>query len=969
MDVLGNTDQEKYLWYLTTQGIIKRYSDDPPQIIIDRIKREMDVIVGNGFTNYILIIWDIIDFCKSPDRVFAFCEEMDIEPPPDGIIPIGPGRGSVGGSMVCYCLGIHECDPLLFGLYFERFLNSERIAMPDIDTDVSQKYRHIMLAYIAWKYGERHVSQIITYSTLSAKTVNEDVLKLANVPSSMIQSIKDTIPDEPGVTMADLLDNDKYTHAMQSLIFPDANMAVTKPIADKILANGRTSGISAGDMVNVTAVAIGTMESCNITVKSSWDWHKATSIMCRLEKLNKHESTHAGGVVVAPVPLDENVPLMKKDGEGVLACQYDMRSVEELGYLKMDMLGLRTTDVNHETTRLIRQWYDPNFITAHDISLDDPDTIKLIQDGDTVGIFQIESSGFTQMMKELDIGGYEAQQRVISEIEKFRHVNIGDFMWISAGLAMYRPGPLDAVIEGKTMVQHLIDRKAGREPVVYLFPEEKEYLYETYGVMIYQEQVMARVRQMTGCSLGRADILRKAMGKKDKIIMRDQMDWFENEAMNHDFTSQELTVEQKKNIVSRAREEIEKFARYGFNKAHTVEYAHNCYDNAYYKAHYPVPFYTALLNSIDDTKRRAVIIRDMVRHGINILPPLVSKSDMHFSMTEPTVLRFGLSSISGLGDKALAHILEEKEKRGEFTSVENFRARVLSTLCNVNAMTNLAKCGAFDDIMENDLVPIHDRATLVASIKSINDAINKLGRKKGKNKPKPTVDEVLDKVAHGQASYSITLAKPDPIQYATWEKEVLNFFISAHPLDAYRDEMARWTAIEDTEPEDLPDEFYVAGFSGGWHETIIKKEGRNKGKAMGFLTIEAEFRAYEATMFPGIYESCLPYIKSGEPIVVKCGKDFYKGQVSLQVKYVRPMRNEGIRDCPECHIKIDNPENVLQLVQLKSMFDEHPGLTKVYLHVIYGHYSITIACKQTIALNDRIINYADSIGRLTYKAV
>lgn len=966
MNILGNTDQEKFMWYKTMEGVIEKYGDDPPPYILDRIEHEMETITSNRFTDYILMIWDILDFCKTPDRVFEFCRLKNLTPPPDGIIPTGPGRGSVGGSLVCYVIGIHECDPLLFGLYFERFLNPERIAYPDIDCDISQKYRHLVLAYIADTYGEAHVSQIITYSTLSAKTVNEEVLKAANVPSSMIKAVKETIPDEEA-TMSALQKNKVYMQAMQNIIFPDSRMKVDIKVAEKILKNkNRISEISADDMANVTSVAIGIMSQCEITVKSSWNWEMAIDVMVRLEKLNKHESTHAGGVIVAPIVLEENVPLMKKDGDGVLACQYDMKSVEKLGLLKMDMLGLRTVDVNHETTRLIRQWYDPDFTTAHGISLEDEQAIKLIRDGDTVGIFQIESSGFTQMMKDLDIGGYEAMQRLISEIEKLRDLNITDFMWISAGLAMYRPGPLDAKIEGKTMVEHLVDRKAGREPVVYMFPEEQEYLSETYGIMIYQEQVMARVRQMTGCSMGRADVLRKAMGKKDPVLMKEQMDWFENEAMNHNFTSKELIIEQKRGIVQRAREEIEKFARYGFNKAHTVEYAHICYDNAYYKAHYPVAFYTALLNSIDDTKRRAVIIRDMVRHSIPLLPPLVSKSDMHFTMTDPSTIRFGLGAISGLGDKGLDAILEEKQIRGEFTSVENFRARVPSTLCNVNVMTGLAKCGAFDDIMGNDLVPIHDRATLVASIKDINDAINKLGRKKGKDKPKPSIEEVLAKINQGYASYTVTKAEGDPILYATWEKEVINFFISAHPLDAYRDEMRRWTAIEDTDMDDLPSECYIAGFVANCHETIIKKEGRNKGKTMGFLSVETEFRGYEATMFPGIYESCVPYIKTGNPVVMKCKKDYYKGSASLQVQYVRPLVNEGIRDCPECHMRLYDI-SPLRLMELKSMFMDHPGLTKVFIHIRHGIYDITIQCTGSIALNDRIIDYVDSIGELSYK--
>jgi len=518
------------------------------------------------------------------------------------------------------------------------------------------------------------------------------------------------------------------------------------------------------------------------------------------------------------------------------------------------------------------------------------------------------------------------------------------------------------------MVQHLIDRKAGKEPVTYLFPEEEQYLSETYGVMVYQEQVMSRVRQMTGCSLGRADILRKAMGKKDPVLMKAEMDWFEAEAMKQQFSSKPMTEDHQHQVVLRAVDEIEKFSRYGFNKAHTVEYGQICYRNAYLKSHYPIPFYTALLNSeVGNPKRQAVIIRDMISHNISLLPPLVTKSEMDFTMTDENTIRFGLAAIKGLGNKGLASILEEKKIRGPFTSFENFRIRVPATLCNVNAMTSLAKCGAFDDVLGNSMVNMKNRATLVASSKDICEAISKASAKKGK-KPKPTIEEVLQKVEDDMITYTITPTEEDLIEYATWEKEVLNYFISAHPLDAFIEEIDRWTAISDTEMEDLPSEFYIAGYLASVHETVVKKEGRNKGKKMGFVTIETEFRAYEATLFPGIYESCVPYMNTGLPVVLKGKKDFYHDTISIQGLYMRHMTNSGIRDCPECHIRL-NDVNPMQMMELRTMFDQHPGVTQVYLHILDGYSDITLVCKNCISLNDRIIDYCKGIGRLSYKPI
>lgn len=968
---------ERYLKYLVEQGMHDRYDERcgcVPQEVIDRVNMEYDVIVPNRFTDYILMIWDIHNFCRTPERVFEFCKRKGITPPPDGIIPLGPGRGSAGGSMVCYCLGITQCDPILFGLFFERFLNSERIAYPDIDFDISQKYRHIGIAYIADTYGEDHVAQIITYGTLSKLTVIHDVLAAANVPNSVINEVKATIPDDPAVELGDVIDDEKFIKAMQSVPFPDTTITIDKSNVGKMLETGK---LSPENNEIAMQIFMGTKASAQITIKSTWTWEKALNIMLRLEGLNKNESTHAAGVVVAPVVLEENVPLMKKDGSGVLACQYDMRSLEALGYLKMDALGLRTVDVNYDAGVLVRKWYDKDYDFSK-LRYDDKEAIKLINDGDTIGIFQIEGTGFTQMMQNLDIGGYELPRYTDRDdsgqpaITKLRGMEISDFMWISTGLALYRPGPLDAVIEGKTMVQHLVDRKAGKEPVTYLFPEEKDYLEETYGVLVYQEQVMSRVRQMTGCSYGRADILRKAMGKKDPVLMKEQMDWFKENAIKHTFSNDPKfnDINHKQRIIDRAADEIEKFARYGFNKAHTVEYGHICYENAYFKSHYPDCFYAAMLNSLNDKpEKQTIIIKDMINHGISLLPPDINESFTDFVMTDKSIIRFGLGAIKQFGEKACNYVIDDKTQNGEYGCVEEFRIRIPSTILNKTVMENLAKCGAFDSLLVNDCsdIEFNCRATLVATIPALCESLNKLRRKKNAKSQAPTVDEALTKWENGAGTFVVTQGEDDPIQYSIWEKEILKYYISAHPIDRYEDEIRRWGAIQNVDDEFLPNEMYIAGFIEGCHETVIKKEGRNKGKKMGFVTIGTAFRTYEGTMFPGIYESCLPYIKQNEPVVMKGRRNEYKGNVTVQVEYIRSMRNEGIRDCPECHIRLNNPDDIFALMQLKNMFDQCPGITKVYIHVRDGYDDVTIEVGQTIALNDYIINYVESIGKLGYK--
>lgn len=761
---------------------------------------------------------------------------------------------------------------------------------------------------------------------------------------------------------------------MQAIPFPDSVVNVDKSNVNRIL---KMDKLSTENKMTAMKIFMGEIPSAQMRIESTWNWRKALDIMLRLEGLNKNESTHAAGVVVAPVVLEENVPLMKSNGDGVLVCQYDMRLLEALGYLKMDALGLRTVDINYDAGVLVRQWYDKDY-RFETLRYDDEKAIKLINDGDTAGIFQIEGTGFTQMMQDLDIGGYEVQRYTdrdessLSTIERLRGLEITDFMWISAGLALYRPGPLDAIIEGKTMVQHLIDRKAGREPVTYLFPEEKSYLEETYGILVYQEQVMSRVRQMTGCSYGRADILRKAMGKKDPVLMKEQMDWFKENAINHNFSADSKfeDMAHKQRIVDRAADEIEKFARYGFNKAHTVEYGHICYESAFLKSHYPDCFYCAMLNSFTDKPdKQTMIIRDMINHNVSLLPPDINKSYGDFVVTNPSEVRFGLGAIKQFGKNAFAYVMQDKKENGEYGCVEEFRIRIPSTILNKTVMENLAKCGAFDSLLVNQCsdVEFDCRATLVNTIPALCDSLNKLRRKKNAKSPAPTVDEALSKWENGAGTFKVTPGEDDPIQYSVWEKEILKYYISAHPIDRYEDEIRRWGAIQNTDDEQLPSEMYIAGFIESCHETVIKKEGRNKGKKMGFVTIGTAYRTYEATMFPGIYESCLPYIQAGGAVVLKGKRNEYKGKVTIQCEYIRSMRNEGIRDCPECHIRLNNPDDIFGMMQLKQMFDQFPGNTKVYMYVRDGFDDISIEIGQTIALNDYIINYIESIGKIGYK--
>jgi DNA polymerase-3 subunit alpha len=954
---------ELYLKYLVDLGVREKYGVAPKDVL-DRMEMEYSVIFDNNFTDYILMIWDIHDFCRSPARIKEFCESCGFEVPENSLIPLGPGRGSSGGSLVCYLIGIVSCDPLLFDLFFERFLNPERIAFPDIDFDVSQKYRHIVISYISNKYGDDKVSQIITFGTLSLRTVVNDVLRVAQVPLAYINKLKEVMPpsDDDMASVINIKENHRFMDALGDIPFFDTQITLDKAMAIKYKDS---------DAYNIYSTVIDSViadgRSRQINVPNTWDAEKALSVMERLEGLVKNESTHAAGVVVSPISLPDKVPLFRKSGTGSPSVQYDMNSIEALGYLKMDVLGLRTVDVNAQAEMLVRKNINPMFDLNY-IPYNDHAAINLINDGDTVGIFQIESTGFTEMMQGLNIGGAEVDRyrdidiSSLSTIKKKRGDEIRDFMWIAAGVAMYRPGPLDANVEGKTMVEHLIDRKAGKEPVVYLFPEEKEYLEETYGILVYQEQVMARVRAMTGCSYGRADIVRKAMGKKDPVLMKEQIDWFIESAMSHNFTNIPNNNQlRKKQIVERAANETEVFARYGFNKAHAVEYAHICYYNAYLKAHFPICFYVALLNSeTSDPKRQTIIIRDMLKHDIDLLPPDVNESEIEFTQVGENIIRFGLSAIKNLGERACSTLIMDRTSRGRFESIQEFRARMPATDINVTVMTNLAKSGAFDSIMNEN------RATTVASMKALCDSVNKLKKTRTKNKVKitPTIDEVLVKLP---VCHEITQAIDDKVEYAIWEKEILKYYISAHPIDKYVDEMRRWGSIDVMDNSELPAEFYIAGFIEEVHETTIKKEGRNFGKKMGFVGIGSVYRLYDCTMFPDIYESCLPYLKIGNPVVLKGKKNLYQDNITIQTMYIRNMVSEGIRDCPEVHINIKDKVYATELTSLRRIIDEYPGTTTIYIHIINGYNKLKIEVGPKVALGDFVISYIESIfGDISY---
>ena len=554
----------------------------------ERLEREIGIVETMGFPGYFLVVWDFIRHARERD------------------IPVGPGRGSAAGSLVSFALRITDIDPLKYGLLFERFLNPERISMPDIDIDFCMRRRGEVIDYVNGKYGRDKVAQIITFGTLGAKAVIRDVGRVMGLPYGQVDRIAKLVPD------------------------------MTRSLADNFKENDALRGEAQRDPDVARIIEVGQ----------------------RLEGLTRHASVHAAGVVIAPRPIDELVPLYKTSKDEVTT-QWDMNVVEGLGLLKMDFLGLRTLTVIDDAVRMLRQQGTELDLDA--VPLDDPAVFELFCDGRTNGIFQFESRG----MKDL-----------------LRRAKPSRFEDLAAFNALYRPGALSV-----GMVEEYIQRKLGRKRVKYALPETEPILSETYGVIVYQEQVMQIAVEVAGFSLGEADVLRKAMGKKKLEVMEQQKEKFISGAAGRGVPAQKA-----KDLW----EYIEPFAGYGFNKSHSVAYAILAYKTAYLKAHYPVAFMAAMLNSeLSSSDSIAKYVRECRKMGIEVLPPDINESDWWFTAVEGRI-RFGLGGVKGVGEGAVEEILETRRRVGRFDSLTTFAGELDGRQVNHKVFEMLVKGGCFD---------------------------------------------------------------------------------------------------------------------------------------------------------------------------------------------------------------------------------------------------------------------------------
>ena len=818
---------EEYFRKLCNEGIKERYGENPGKEVLDRLEYETKIIEKMGYVDYYLIVWDYINYAKSVG------------------IPVGPGRGSGAGSIAAYAIGITDIDPLKYNLLFERFLNPERISMPDFDVDFSDERRQEVIDYVARKYGRDHVSQIVTFGTMSARSVIRDVGRVLDVPYGEVDKLAKMIPMELHITIDKALEENRE---LRELYESDE---ITKKIID----------ISRG-----------------------------------LEGMPRNASTHACGVVITKNPVDTYVPLYVNDGNVV--AQYTMTLLEELGLLKMDFLGLRTLSVIANCMDLIKQ--NRGIDVKFDEKMDDPKVYKLWQEGKTYGIFQFESAGITNFMKELKPDCFED---------------------IVAGVSLYRPGPMDQIpryIRGKQNPGHN----------EYTHPALEPILNVTYGCMVYQEQVMQIVRDLAGYSLGRADLVRRAMGKKKLDVMAKEREVFINGQVDEEgnvmvpgCVRNGIDAESANKIF----DEMAEFAKYAFNKSHAAAYAVVSYRTAYLKAYYQEELMAATLNSfLGNLDKVPLYIEECKNMGIEILNPSINESETKFTVSKNKI-RFGLGSIKNVGLAAINSIVEERKKNGPYESFTSFCERIKDEAVNKKCLESLIKAGAFDELGKN-------RATLLASFENIVDTISSYNKKGMEDQV--SMFDLLSQTEEIQETQKYTFEEKEEMDkkdLLSMEKEVLGIYISGHPLEKYKELIEKNTNISTLDLLQINDDLQEFGKTANYKDgqnikfagiiSKVKKKFTKKNTIMAFITIEDVHGIAEVIAFDSCYSK---YSTS----IIEQNIVFIEGRLSIREDEEPKIIATTISDFDEEDLRKNN--NTSQNISNKS---EHNKIKTLNINI------------------------------------
>lgn len=812
-------DTNSYFEFLCQEGMKKRYPN-PSSEVIERLEFETEMLKKMGYLDYFLIVWDFINYSRE-----------------NGIY-VGPGRGSAAGSIVSYLLGITDIDPLKYDLLFERFLNPERVSMPDIDIDFCYERRGEVIDYVVKKYGSDKVSQIITFGTMAARGAIRDVGRVLNIPLQIVDRVAKMVPTELGITLARALE-------------------INPEIKKEMEADPQIK-----EMIKMA------ME---------------------LEGMPRHAGTHAAGVVISKDSLDSYLPL-QTTSDGFVTTQFAKENVEEIGLLKMDFLGLRTLTVINKAVEMIRKNRGAE-VDFTKVDLEDPETYKLLSRGETLGVFQLESSGLRAIIKDLQPEHFED---------------------IIALVALYRPGPL-----GSGMVEDFIKRKHKEKRVEYLHPVLEPILNNTYGVIIYQEQVMRIASEMAGFSLGEADLLRRAMGKKKKEII---------DGLKKQFTQGAEKKNISREISEKVFELIEYFAGYGFNKSHSAAYALISFQTAYLKTHYPHEYMAALLSSVMDSQDKVnFYINEAARMGIKVLPPDINQSGETFEAVGDQIV-FGLVAVKNVGKNAIEAIQNARNEGGVFSSLQEFMTRVDLSAVNRRTVESLIKAGAFKSISTN-------RAWLLQMLDPCYCHGQNIQR--DLNSSQVSLFEIGEDAGFDIKDVVIEVPEPEDFtdkEKLALEKEYLGFYVSGHPLDEYKNALKKHLRYTVSDLPGLKDRqrTRIGGII-----TRAERKPTKKGQTMAYCTLEDLTGEVDVLVFPNTLEKYYDLVKADNYVLID-------GTLQLQedgIKFFAEKISELKKEKDDIFVKEEKlilefknkvTDNMI-FTELKEIFARYKGEMQVIL--------------------------------------
>ena len=833
-EVPGNEDNETYFRRLCYEGLHRYYSDQPDREITERLEYELGIITRMGFTDYYLIVADYVNFAKREG------------------IPVGTGRGSGAGSLAAYCIGITEIDPIKYNLMFERFLNPERVSMPDFDIDFCTERRQEVIDYVIRKYGADHVAQIVSFNTMAAKAAVHDVGRVLGIPFTVCNNISKMIPRDLGITLSKALEVSKE-------------------------------------------------------LKKHYETEQSTRTLIdtamKLEGMPRNTTTHAAGVVITDKPLCEYVPLAKNDD--VVVTQYRMTELDELGLLKMDFLGLRNLTVLSCAEKMIRR-RDKDF-SIRNIPDNDKGVMEMYARGDTEGVFQFESKGMKNVLVRLHPESIED---------------------IIAVISLYRPGPMDSIPK-------YIKNRHNPEMITYKHPLLKPILEVTYGCIIYQEQVMQIFRSLAGYSLGRADIVRRAMAKKKKKVMDEEKQIFINGLTDENGTvlvpgciRRGISEETALDIFS----EMESFASYAFNRAHAAAYAYISYQTAYVKYYYPCEYLAALLTSVlGDGGKVASYIDECSRHNIRVLPPHVNESGAGFTVSGSSI-RFGLRAIKNIG-KGLIDCIEAQRENGRFTSFYDFCRRVYGKELNRRALENLIKSGALDGLgaarrQMITVLPVFMDNIAEEKKSEIEGQLNLFGEEAGRLS-EPVIPQLPE--------YSKR-------ELLDMERECTGMYLSGHPMSAYDDIIETMGSdklchIVSDENDSYPDGKKVSIIC---MTASVRTKTTKKNERMAFVSIEDKYDTVEMIVFPGVFSEYGGMIAEGQPIRV-IGRISRRDDAPVQVicdsilpvpdnieQAKKRSRPAGKNTPPGLYLRVPN-DSCREYIRAKQVLDIFDGNTPLFI--------------------------------------